>query len=82
MITYFNRGNVMMYGAVQINVRIFHLRTKYACAPRMIKPRAKKPHNKIPASGLYLGPTNSEASTNVDTIIPGIKKPMIKRVMM
>ena len=72
----------MMYGAVQIIVRIFHVRTKYACVPRIINPRAKKPHNKIPANGLYFGPTNSEASTNVDTMIPGMKNPMINLVMM
>ena len=71
-----------MYGAVQIIVRSFHFRIKYAFVPRIIKPRAKKPQSKIPASGLYLGPTNSEARTNVDTMIPGMKKPIMNRDVM
>lgn len=48
----------------------------------MIKARAKKPQSNIPASGLYFGPTNSDASTNVDTMIPGMKKPIMNRVVM
>ena len=50
---------------------------KYACTPTATRARVKKAKRSIPANERYLGPTSSEANTNICIMKPGIKNPTI-----